>query len=37
MALALVVNAMDAVVKPAKNHFARRGLKNAGDGNIDGA
>src|SRR5260370_19548405 len=35
MALALVVDGMDAVVKPAEIHFAGGGLKNAGDGYID--
>src|SRR5215472_863821 len=37
MSLALVVNRMDPVVKPAENHFPGRGLKNAGDGDINGA
>src|ERR1700730_14502522 len=37
MALALVVDAMNPIVKAAENHFAGGGLKNASDGNVDGA
>src|ERR1700688_513499 len=37
MALALVVDGVNAVVKPAEDHFAGSGLKNAGYGNVDGA
>src|ERR1700693_2985578 len=37
MALALVVDGVNAVVKPAEDHFAGGGLKNAGHGNVDGA
>ena len=35
MALALIVDSVDAVVKPAENHLTGGGLKDAGDGNVD--
>src|SRR5579871_4991206 len=35
--MAPVMNGVDAVIKPAENHFTRCGLQDASDRNIDGA